>query len=189
MVMDGRDFKEFFQLASDFRDEAAQALQQAATDNNINVIYGAATRSREITGIFYNSAVLLKPDGSFNPYHKTHAPTGNKGGTIFYEGLYFKPGSKFPVFAINGAKIGMQVCYDLFFPEVSRILAIKGAELIIIISASPATSRAALKTMFAARALENTCFIVYVNTVGLQRGVNFFGGSRVISRPEPNSQS
>ena len=117
MVMDGRDFKEFFQLASDFRDEAAQALQQAAADNNINVIYGAATRSREITGIFYNSAVLLKPDGSFNPYHKTHVPTGNKGGTIFYEGLYFKPGSEFPAFGLMARKSGRRSAMTCSSPK------------------------------------------------------------------------
>lgn len=181
MVMDGKDFHNFFALATDFKDDATRELLDQAEHDRINIIYGASTKSPEITGIYYNSAILITPERQIKTYHKSHAPTGNKGGVIFYEGLYYKPGSRFPVYEIKQARLGMQVCYDMFFPEVSRILAIKGAEVLVNISAAPVASKNAFETMFGARALENVCFLVYVNVVGPQGGLNFFGGSRVMS--------
>jgi len=181
MVMDGKDFHNFFALATDFKDAATAELVKEARHHNLHVIYGTSTKSALLTGIFYNSAVLVTAGGEIKVYHKSHSPTGNKGGAIFYEGLYYKPGNEFPVYDVQKARVGMQVCYDIFFPEVSRILAIKGAEVLVNISAAPLTSKAAFETVFGARALENTCYLVYVNTVGPQKGLNFFGGSRVLN--------
>jgi len=181
MVMDGKDFHNFFALATDFKDGATQALVGEARQHKINIIYGAPTKSPKVSGIFYNSAILITSEGEIKCYNKTHLPTSNSGGTIFYEGLYCKHGTEFPVFDLNQVKMGMIVCYDTLFPEAGRILAIKGAELIVIISASPLTSKNTFETLLPARALENVSYLAYVNVVGAQKGLSFFGGSRVLS--------
>ncbi len=179
--MDGKDFHNFFALATDFTDPATAQLRKAAEKNNLNIIYGASTKSAEVEGIYFNSAILLTPEGRIEVYHKSHLPTGNHGGCVFYEGLYAKHGSKFPVMELSEVRLGMQVCFDLFFPEVSRILAIKGAELIVNISAAPVSSKMSFDRILPARALENACYFAYVNVVGQQKGINFFGHSRVLN--------
>jgi len=181
MVMDGKNFEDFFALASDFSDTATKELVQSAQKNKINIIYGTATKSLEMEGIYYNSAVLITSNGMIDFYHKAHLPTGSKAGTVFYEGLYAKPGSEFPVFELDFARVGIEICYDIFFPEVSRILASKGAELIINISAAPISSRYGFELLLPARALENVCFFAYVNVAGEQKGLKFFGKSRLLS--------
>ena len=181
MVMDGKDFESFFQLATDFNDSATRALAQASSQHQLSIIYGTSTRSLEVEGIYYNSAVIITPEGMVDFYHKTHLPAGEKAGTCFYEPLYAKPGSEFPIFELESARVGIEVCYDIFFPEVSRILASKGAELIVNISAAPVSSRYGFEVLLPARALENTCYFAYVNVAGEQRGVKFFGGSRVLN--------
>ncbi|MCI4369654.1 MAG: carbon-nitrogen hydrolase family protein [Thermoplasmata archaeon] len=78
---------------------------------------------------------------------------------------------------ISGRPVGLLICYDAFFPEVSRELALAGAELLIVISASPVTSRRLFEKVLAARAVENACPLLYVNRVGVEDGVVFGGGS------------
>jgi predicted amidohydrolase len=181
MVMDGKDFHSFFALATDFKDSATEELLSSAKKNQLHIIYGASTRSKNVEGIYFNSAILLTADGRIELYHKSHLPTGNHGGCVFYEGLYAKHGSEFPVFLLPEVKLGMQVCFDAFFPEVSRILAIKGAELIVNISAAPVSSKMSFDKILQARALENVCYFAYVNVAGTQRGISFFGNSRLLN--------
>ena len=75
----------------------------------------------------------------------------------------------------------MTICYDIFFPEVFRLLRLKGSQLIICISASPAVRREYFEVFTLARALENTVFLAYVNLVGVENGLQFWGGSRIVS--------
>jgi len=181
MVMDGKDFHNFFALATDFTDPATAELLKAAEKNHLHIIYGASTKSPRVEGIYYNSAVLLTPQGLIEVYHKSHLPTGNHGGCVFYEGLYAKHGNEFPLIELKEVKLGMQVCFDAFFPEVSRILAIKGAELLVNISAAPLTSKPSFDKILPARALENACYFAYVNVAGPQAGITFFGHSRILN--------
>ncbi len=181
MVMDGKDFHNFYALATDFTDPATLELLKAAEKNKLDIIYGTSTKSPSVEGFYYNSAVLITDTGLIEVYNKAHLPTGNHGGTIFYEGLYAKPGNEFPVMEMEYARLGAQVCYDLFFPEVSRIEAVKGAELIVNISAGPVTSKASFDKLLPARALENACYFAYVNVAGVPGGVNFFGHSRLLN--------
>ncbi len=77
--------------------------------------------------------------------------------------------------------MGLLICYDMFFPEISRLLRLKGSQLIICISASPAVRSRFFEVFTAARALENTVFLAYVNLVGVENGLQFWGGSRIIA--------
>jgi predicted amidohydrolase len=76
--------------------------------------------------------------------------------------------------------IGLTICYDVFFPEVYRLTRLKGAQLLICISASPAVRRGYFEILTSARALENTAFLAYVNLAGIEDGLQFWGGSRLV---------
>ena len=101
--------------------------------------------------------------------------------SVFEEKRYFRPGYQTAVYDTPLGKIGFCICYDLFFPEVTRLARLKGAQLIVSISASPAVRRSYFEILTAARALENTAFLAYVNLVGVQDGLQFWGGSRLVS--------
>ncbi len=105
-----------------------------------------------------------------------HLPTHS----VFEERRYFRSGYQTPVFETNLGKLGITICYDIFFPEITRALRLQGAKFIICISASPAVRRNFFETLTTARAIENTCFLAYVNLVGIEDGLQFWGGSRLI---------
>ncbi|HEY6237984.1 MAG TPA: carbon-nitrogen hydrolase family protein, partial [Thermoplasmata archaeon] len=81
------------------------------------------------------------------------------------------------VFLFRDHRVGLEICYDVFFPEITRSLALRGAELLTAISASPVTSRRLFDRILPARAIENGAVVVYVNRVGVEDGVVFGGGS------------
>ncbi len=152
-------------------DKIFQNIEKVTDDKT--VIFGFPEYDN---GILYNSAAVIF-DGSTHIARKIYLP--NFGP--FEELLYFKPGNDISVFKTPYGNIGVQICYDIFFPEIAKIQALKGAELIINISASPITSRAMFETLIPARAIENTVFFAYVNWAGMMRTMEFWGGSRVVS--------
>lgn len=90
---------------------------------NVYVLVGFAERSPQVGEIF-NSAMLIGPDGPIGVTRKIHLPGVEK--------LYFSPGKTIPVYDTPIGKIGVSICYDSWFPEYTRILAAKGAEIVII---------------------------------------------------------
>ncbi len=95
-----------------------------AKKKNVHIVIGASEKSERI-GDLYNSAILITPEESRFIYRKIHLPGNEK--------FYFTAGNEISVFDTKLGKIGLCICYDLFFPEIARILAIKGAEIIICI--------------------------------------------------------
>jgi predicted amidohydrolase len=132
--------------------------------------------SEKSEAIIYNTAVLVGPGCLIGKYRKMHLPTHS----VFEEKRYFRPGYQTAVFDTALGKIGLIVCYDIFFPELIRLMRLKGAKLIICISASPSTRRSFFETLTIARAIENTAFLAYVNLVGIEDGLQFWGGSRIV---------
>jgi predicted amidohydrolase len=132
--------------------------------------------SEKTQATIYNTAVLVGPEGFIGKYRKMYLPTHS----VFEEKRYFRPGYQAAVFDTVLGKVGLIICYDIFFPEVSRLTRLKGAQLMVCISASPATRRAFFETLTVARAMENTAFLAYVNLVGIEDGLQFWGGSRIV---------
>ena len=124
----------------------------------------------------FNSAILVGPNGYIGHYRKQYLP--NFGP--FEEKLFFGEGNQTPVFDTPFGKIGIQICYDIFFPNTSMGLAHNGADLILNLSASPTTSRPLFHRVLPARAIETTCFYCYVNNVGTQGSLTFAGESAII---------
>jgi predicted amidohydrolase len=101
--------------------------------------------------------------------------------SVFEEKRYFRPGYEPVAFQTELGYIGLTICYDVFFPEVFRLSRLKGGQLIVCISASPAIRRGYFEILTAARALENTAYLAYVNLSGVEDGLQFWGGSRLVS--------
>jgi len=105
--------------------------------------------------VCYNTAVLIGRDGQLlGRYQKTHLPHSEAtGGTT--------PGSVFPVFDTDIGRVGMQVCYDHFFPEVTRLLALRGAEAVFVpIMGDIRRGGRAYEAVARARAIDNSVFYV-----------------------------
>lgn len=101
----------------------------------------------------YNTAFVIGPDGEFvGKYRKTHPVPGEE--TV---GQGIRPGDEFPVFDLPFGRIGIMICFDNYFPEVSRILAVKGARLICYPTMN--SPRLSLETRAAARAMDNGVYV------------------------------
>ncbi|MHA1595637.1 MAG: carbon-nitrogen hydrolase family protein [Candidatus Baldrarchaeia archaeon] len=179
MVMDGKDFQTIFRCAETVDGPSVKRMKKLSEDHGIYIVFGMPLESNTVRGVIFNSAILVMPSGEVGVYRKTHLPTGNLGGTTYYEGLYCQAGDSFPVFDTELGRIGLEICYDFAFPEVTRILAIKGADIVINISAGPESSKPFFDAILPVRAMENGIFLIYVNVAGEQRGYRFFGHSRI----------
>jgi N-carbamoylputrescine amidase len=136
------------------------------------------------TGTCYNSLALIDKNGKVRAlYRKVHIP--NSEG--YREDLYFKPGDLgYVVARLGDIKIGLGICWDQWFPEVSRTLALKGAELLIYPSAIGSelgrpefNSRPEWELVMRAQAIMNRVFVAAVNRVGQEEKIRFYGGSFV----------
>jgi len=156
---------------------SVQQIEEIARKENIHVIFGMIERSVKASAVLHNTAILIDPEGYVGKYQKMYLPTHS----VFEEKRYFRPGYQTPVFETKIGKLGMIICYDVYFPEVARILSLKGAKLIVCISASPSVRRGFFETLTAARAIENTVFLAFVNLAGIEDGLQFWGGSRIIA--------
>ncbi len=163
-------------LAETLDGESVKRIGEIARENGVHIVFGMPERAAEIGGLIYNSSVLVYPNEKVERYRKLHL--ANFGP--FEEHLYFARGNELPVFDTDLGKIGMLICFDCFFPEVSKIYALKGADLLICISASPSATRIFFEQVIVTRALENTVFFTYTNLVGTELNMVFWGGNTVI---------
>ncbi len=152
-------------------------IEKIAKKENMHIIFGMIERSAKASAVLHNTAVLIGPKGYVGKYQKMHLPTHS----VFEEKRYFRLGYQAPVFETEVGKIGMMICYDVYFPEIARLLSLRGAKLLIGISASPSVRRGFFETLTAARAMENTVFFIFVNLAGVEDGLQFWGGSRVLA--------
>ena len=138
-----------------------QQLSKTAKESNIAVLYGYPEVDRTSgSEILYNSAQLIDRDGSpLANYQKTHLWIGE-------DEKIFSPGSCFePIVECCGLRIGILICFDMEFPECSRTLALRGAQLIAIPAAvdNKGEGREFMQRIPPARAMENCVYIVNVN--------------------------
>ena len=167
---------QIYELAETIPGPSTQRIEELAKKTGMHIIFGMPELSKKAEATIFNTAVFVGPKGIIGKYRKMYLPTHS----VFEEKRYFRPGYQTAAFNTPLGNIGLCICYDLFFPEVCRLTRLKGAELIISISASPAVRRSYFEILTAARALENTVFLAYVNLVGVEDGLQFWGGSRLI---------
>ncbi len=116
----------------------------------------------------FNTSVLIGPDGDdLATYRKIHMFDVEAGGVFYRESEHEQAGEEIVSAAVDGLELGLTVCYDLRFPELYRILAVRGARLLAVPSAfTAATGRDHWQVLLRARAIENQAFVIAPNQVG-----------------------
>ena len=149
---------------------ASDALTAACRRLDVFAVVGLLERTG---GELFNSCMLLGPDGLIATYRKIHLP-------FLGVDRFVTPGDRpFAVHDLGGLRVGMNICYDGTFPESARVLALLGADLIVLPTNWPTGAIGTIK-LTEARALENNVYYAAVNRVGEERGFHFVGRSRVV---------
>ncbi len=123
---------------------------------------------------YYNAAMLVGADGIVGNYRKTHLP---------FIGIdrFLTPGNQaYQVFELPFGKVGLNICYDISFPEPARALKLMGAELIALITNWPTAAWRSPEFVATTRALENHLFYAATDRIGTERGWSFIGRSKVV---------
>ncbi|MBS1127414.1 MAG: nadE [Nitrospirae bacterium] len=156
-------------------DNMAELRKISSRTHGITVITGFVDMDK---GSLYNAAAVISEGRVIDVYHKIFLP--NYG--VFDEHRYFKPGRRFPLYQVAGAKIGISICEDIWHREgPARVQALAGAEVIININASPyEMGKPELRgKILKERSSENAVMIAYLNAVGGQDELVFDGFSMV----------
>ncbi|MDQ2631147.1 MAG: carbon-nitrogen hydrolase family protein [Actinomycetota bacterium] len=144
------------------------AARSWAQDLGIHLLAGSISERGAEGEKASNTSVLIGPRGEDNAvYRKIHMFDVDAGGVAYRESEFERPGSEPVAAQVGELTAGLTVCYDLRFPELFRILALRGARLIAIPSAfTLATGRDHWEVLLRARAIENQLFVVAPNQVG-----------------------
>jgi 5-aminopentanamidase len=147
------------------------AIQRVCLEQKMHAVVGFAGNNGNH---LYNGAILFDPEGNMRRYMKTHLPE---------LGLdkYVVRGDELPVFDTELGRIGILICFDLRAPEAARVLALEGAELIVLPTNWPEGAEVSAEHISIARAAENRVFLATCNRAGEEHGFKFIGRSRIIS--------
>jgi predicted amidohydrolase len=150
---------------------ATEAFARACARARVHCVVGVLERDGDA---LRNAAVLIGPDGLVGRYRKSHV------ACIGVDRFTVPGGDPYEVFDTPIGRIGMQICYDWRFPEVTRVLALQGAEVIAHPTNSPAQAREVAEFMTRARAAENAVYFLTANRCGTEAGTTFFGWSQIV---------
>lgn len=161
--------------AESFSGRTISFFRDMARETGAAFVFSFARRDDE--GRVWNTAVVIDGDGEVAAYYdKAHLflPLG--------EGEIFTPGNRIePFVAFGGVKAGLQICYDLRFPEAFRKLALSGASVVFVPAQWPAVRVEVWRALLIARAAENGIFVIGSNRVGEEKGITYGGNSSVVS--------
>ena len=142
---------------------------QACKEHNAYMAFGLLEKDG---GKHFNTSVLLGPEGIVGKYRKVHLP-------FLGVDRFITHGTEVPaVYNVEGVKVGMLICYDTTFPEAARILALKGADIIILPTNWPQGAERIPGFIVNARALENRVYFLAVNRIGECGKIRFIGKSK-----------
>jgi deaminated glutathione amidase len=164
--------------------ETVEAMRSWARDHKVTIVGGSIAERREGRDKLSNTSVVLDPDGEIvSVYRKIHMFDVEVGGKVYRESESEEPGEESArVTDIEGWKLGLTICYDLRFPELYRILAVEGAEVITVPAAFTLfTGKDHWELLLRARAVENQCYVVAANQWGTHRdGKASYGRSMIV---------
>ncbi len=154
------------------------ALRSLATRHGVAVVVGFIEINPADPSRPFNSAAVIQDDGQLiGVYRKTHL--------FGAERQVFAAGDSYPVFHIRMGSnrrviaVGVAICADIEYPEVTRLLALRGAELIAVPSADMEPYRAQQKANMMSRAIENNLYVALANTIDRREDLDLFGGSGI----------
>jgi predicted amidohydrolase len=144
------------------------AARSWARELGIHLLAGSIAERGGEDDRAFNTSALIGPDGAdLAVYRKIHMFDVEAGGVVYRESEHERPGEEIVSAQLDGVELGLTICYDLRFPELYRILAVRGARLIAVPSAfTAATGRDHWQVLLRARAIENQVFVIAPNQVG-----------------------
>jgi predicted amidohydrolase len=149
---------------------STETLAEACRRLGTHVVCGLLEHDN---GRLHNAAVLVGPDGLVGTYRKTHLP-------FLGVDRFVVPGDELNVYDTPLGRIGLEICYDLRFPEATRTLALKGADIVAHPTNFPVAARAQTELITVARAAENRIYLLTANRVGQERWAAFCGWSQIV---------
>jgi 5-aminopentanamidase len=170
-----RSLEEAMPVAESIPGPSTAALEEACRKLKLHVAVGLLEKDGAGAGDrFYNASVLVGPDGLIGRYRKLHLP-------FLGVDRFVRQGDIPPrVYDTALGKIGLAICYDLDFPEYTRVLALMGAQLIVTVTNWPDDIEFVPDHLVQTRARENVVNHVAVNRAGVERGVTFIGRSKIV---------
>lgn len=176
----------YFTLAETIPGPTTEAIGQVARETQTVIV--ATIFEKVIKGEYYDTAAVIGTDGSIiGKYRKMSLPQVRGKGRA-KEKLYFKPGNLgFPVFDTPfGIRIGIQICYDRFFPEGARALGLAGADLVFVpTAAAGVTNQNVWESQMRVMARSNVYYVCGVNKVGVDLDATpdrfHFGESMIVN--------
>jgi len=151
---------------------STDSLAALCGELQIYIVFGLLEKRQEK---LFNAAVLLGPGGLIGKYAKNHLPF------LGVDRFTDKGEQPFQVYPTPIGNIGLHICYDVIFPESSRVMALQGAEILVLISNFPeGRGEKVITHVITARALENRVNMVAANRVGTERGCRFAGLSKMV---------
>ena len=173
--------------AAESLDEPGPAIQwasQTARELGIDLVAGSISERREGREKLGNTSIHFGPDGEQKAlYRKIHMFDVVVGGIEYRESESEDPGEDIVLSETHGGvPLGMTVCYDLRFPELYRILAIRGARILLVPAAfTKITGQAHWEILLRARAIENQAFVIAADQIGRHpEDKESFGGSMIV---------
>lgn len=178
------DFRMHHRLAETIPGPATEEVTALTRKLDMYVTFGMPERDAAAADSYYISCPFIGPGGLIGRYRKVHiAPP-----PMFTETKCFRGGNEVPVFATRFGPVGIQICADFWvYPELSRILMLKGARLIINCSASAAAPDRPyyLRQQTGARATENMVYTATANLACRERTRSFYGHSTIAGPAYP----
>ena len=165
--------------------ETVEAMSEWARRHGITLIGGSITERREGREKLSNTCLVFDSSGEIaGIYRKIHMFDVEVGGHVYRESEAEEPGEETLVYEAEGWRVGLTVCYDLRFPELYRILALDGAELIVVPAAFTLyTGKDHWELLLRARAVENQCYVAAANEWGAHEGGKASYGRSMIIDP------
>jgi len=153
---------------------SAQRIAAIARQNRLAIAYGYAEREQG-GPLLYNAVQVMGPEGQpLGHYRKTHL-FGPEERAAYCPGRQFEP-----PFSFGGFRIGLLICYDVEFPESVRTLALMGADLVLVPTATSCGYEVVTRCMVPTRAVENQLHLAYCNHAGVENGLRYLGGSCLV---------
>jgi predicted amidohydrolase len=154
--------QQFFEQAETIDGPTVRRFRKMARERNVYIVAGTMKMRFENEEKLRNTTCVINPDGEIQDlYHKIHTFHANVGGTEYRGSEVESSGNQIVVTDIYGVPVGLSVCFDIRFPEMYRIMALKGAKVILVPSIFMLhTGKDHWETLLKARAIENQLYIV-----------------------------
>jgi len=162
--------EEAMPFAEEVPGPSTEALERACAGLGLHVVCGLIERDGDS---LRNAAVLVGPEGLVGTYRKTHLP-------FLGVDRFVVPGDELPVWETPLGRIGVEICYDLRFPEVTRTLALAGADIVAHPTNFPVAARIQTELITVARAAENRIYLLTANRSGKERWAEFCGRTQIV---------